>query len=211
MAYNEDIKVEAIRLRTVELLGLQALADKLCISKGIASKWLTDYPLSLEILAIKKKSRVPKKYPEYTSVAKETPSFTLSNPNHIGTLGELKVMFIAAAKGYTISTPKGHAQRYDFILDIENKLFRVQVKTVQSDGITVFLKSSSKTKKGLKYTNYTIKDIDCLVVYDITTDRCAWINASELGETGLSMTSFRYVPTHKNNKNIRLFSDYEWK
>jgi hypothetical protein len=66
-------------------------------------------------------------------------------------------------------------------------------------------------KLGGKFVNvpYTSGDIDCIVVYDITTSRFAWIPASILG-TGKHNIFLRYIPTANNQKaGIMFFSDYE--
>lgn len=48
--HDPKVKLEAIRLRVEMHLGLQAIADSLGISKGTASLWLKDHPLSQELV-----------------------------------------------------------------------------------------------------------------------------------------------------------------
>lgn len=70
---KEKLKKEAIRLRVEEKLSLKTIAECLKISKGTASVWLRDYPLSEEIKKERRKkwveSEAGKKF--YTSLAKK--------------------------------------------------------------------------------------------------------------------------------------------
>ena len=56
--------------------------------------------------------------------------------------------------------------------------------------------------------HYTAKTIDWLAVYDVTTDRCYYLSASELG-TGMSQMHLRLCEPRNNQRaGIRFASDY---
>jgi hypothetical protein len=56
------------------------------------------------------------------------------NSNLQGNIGEASVMLEAIKRGYAVSVPHGHSTRYDLIIDKCGRLYRVQVKTIKSDG-----------------------------------------------------------------------------
>jgi hypothetical protein len=58
------------------------------------------------------------------------------------------------------------------------------------------------------YKYYTAEIVEWLAVYDVTTDRCYYVPASELG-TGMSMLSLRLTETRNNQRiGVRFASDY---
>jgi hypothetical protein len=123
-------------------------------------------------------------------------------------------MMVAAdlmRRGYKIAFPYGEDWDYDLIVCRDEKLERVQVKYTCSDGvvITVRSRSASLTNGKVKaYKYYTAEMIEWLAVYDVTTDRCYYLPASELG-TGMSMLSLRLRQTRNNQRiGVRFASDY---
>lgn len=126
-----------------------------------------------------------------------------------GNIGEARILFEATKRGYVVCVPLGHCSRYDLIVDIDGELNKVQVKTTTSDGDTVKVRARSAGKKDgdVIAKKYTSKEIDWLIIYDTTTDRCAFIPASELGDGRYELT-LRYTKT-RQEKNVRWFSQYE--
>jgi hypothetical protein len=130
------------------------------------------------------------------------------------TKGDLAEMMVAAdlmRRGYKIAFPYGEDWDYDLIVCRDEKLERVQVKYTCSDGVVILVhsRSASLTNGKVKaYKYYTAQTIDWLAVYDVTTDRCYYLPASELG-TGMSMLSLRLRDTRNNQRiGIRFASDY---
>ena len=131
--------------------------------------------------------------------------------HEVGGIGEARVLFEAVKRGYTVSIPHGHDSRYDMIVDMHGELNRVQVKTTNSDGKVVSLRAGTigRLNGNVISKRYTAAQIDWLVVYDITTDRCAFVPASELG-TGMYELRLRFEPTkNSQSRNVRWFKDYE--
>jgi PD-(D/E)XK nuclease superfamily protein len=93
----------------------------------------------------------------------------------------------------------------------DEKLERVQVKYTCSDGIVILVRSRSASLTNGKvkaYKYYTADTIDWLAVYDVTTDCCYYLPASELG-TGMSMLSLRLRGTRNNQRiGVRSARDY---
>jgi hypothetical protein len=135
----------------------------------------------------------------------------MKTTHEIGNIGEARVIFEAAKRGYTVCIPQGHDARYDLVVDIDGKLCKVQVKTTKSDGhvVKVNTRSVGKLDGEIIAKKYTEQEVDWIVVYDITTDKCAFVPASLLG-TGRYALALRITPSSNNqNKFIRWFSDYE--
>lgn len=131
------------------------------------------------------------------------------NTHDSGNIGEIKVMLEAARRGYIVSVPHGHNSRYDLIIDRRNVLLRVQVKTVQSDGLVVKMlgRSVGKLDGNLITKTYTADEIDAIAVYDITTDMLAFVPIMLM--TSLHEFTLRIAPTANNQKaGINWFSDY---
>jgi hypothetical protein len=123
-------------------------------------------------------------------------------------------MMVAAdlmRRGYQIALPYGEDWDYDLIVCREEKLERVQVKYACSNGEVIPVKcySHSLTNGKIRQTkHYTAKTIDWLAVYDVMTDRCYYLSASELG-TGMSMLHLRLCQPRNNQRvGIRFASDY---
>ena len=129
-----------------------------------------------------------------------------------GDLAELKVATDLRARGYRIAIPYGEDWNFDLILcRRDDRLERVQVKYVRSDGCVILVRprSSSITNgkvKAIKY--YTAATIDWLAVWDAATDRCLYVPAAELG-AGMNHLTLRLRPSRNNQiRGIRMAEHY---
>jgi hypothetical protein len=113
-----------------------------------------------------------------------------------GDLAELMVAGDLLRRGHKIAIPYGEDCDFDLVLVRGDRLERVQVKYVESDGsvIPVRCRSHSLTNGRIRRTKqYTAATIDLLAVYDITSERCYYIPATELG-AGRSVLHLRLKP-----------------
>jgi hypothetical protein len=114
-------------------------------------------------------------------------------------------------RGYKIAIPYGEDWDFDLIVCRNDHLERVQCKYTESTGtfISVRCSSHSLTNGKVRATKrYTAATIDWLAVYDVTTDRCYYVPASELGE-GRRLMHLRITPPRNNQrKRVRLARDY---
>lgn len=69
--------------------------------------------------------------------------------------------YVAMSKGFTVSAPRSNMAQYDRIIDVNNKLFRVQIKGRKSNDTQVLV--NPKRKQGT--TEYKDNDYDVLAVY----------------------------------------------
>lgn len=114
-----------------------------------------------------------------------------------GDLAELMVAADLRRRGFKIAIPFGEDCDFDLVLIREDRLERVQVKYVQSDGVVIKVKcfSHSLTNGKVRKTKrYTSESIDLLAVYDEQTSCCYYVPAEEPGR-GRSTLHLRLMPT----------------
>jgi hypothetical protein len=124
-----------------------------------------------------------------------------------GDRAEIEVARDLIRRGYRIAIPYGEDWDFDLVFSRPGnvELERVQVKYTASNGefIEVRCSSHSLTNGRVRRTKrYTAETIDWMAVYDLTTDRCYYVHAQELG-TGKSQLILRLVPP-KNNQSLRI-------
>lgn len=91
----------------------------------------------------------------------------LHETSRIGLTTELQCQLFFTNLGFNVSVPLGHDCRYDFILDIGNKLLKIQVKTATVDetGIHFSVKSSHMSSSGFVSHSYSSEEIDLFATY----------------------------------------------
>ena len=128
-----------------------------------------------------------------------------SDTKRKGLITELQCQTYLSQLGYTISVPLGENCRYDFILDVEGKLFKVQVKTCKIDknGIKIPCHSTHKNSKKTSCEYYDKFEIDFFATY--YNDKCYLIDVQEC----LSQKTLSFEPNSKNGCYISYIIDYE--
>jgi len=81
-----------------------------------------------------------------------------------GELGELAFAHKAASLGFGVATPHGDNERYDFIVDSGERLWRVQVKTICQVHGRLYQTSVSHGH-GVNTKPYNAREIDFVVAY----------------------------------------------
>ena len=109
-------------------------------------------------------------------------------------------------KNIPISIPFGDNQRYDYIIDVNGNLYKIQVKTASyKNGSISFSTSSSSIHRGGKRKNYK-GQVDYFAVYSYETNEVYLLEVDELGNREAKL---RLEPTKNNQKiNIRYAKDY---
>lgn len=84
-----------------------------------------------------------------------------------GLTTELKSQAYFTQLGYNVSVPLGEDCKYDFILDLNSKLLRIQVKTCKEEktGFSFSCQTSYLLSSRSVWTPYTKKDIDLFCTY----------------------------------------------
>jgi hypothetical protein len=130
------------------------------------------------------------------------------NTKDIGNIGSGSLIFKCARLGLVLSEPIGDNSPYDFILDKNKRLLKVQVKTItkfENDSsvftLTMTYKTSSKNTKN----NYTTDDVDLFYLYNAAIDEGYLVKSkdicNDLGKVQESIT-FRHEDgiLYKNSK-----------
>ena len=97
------------------------------------------------------------------------------NPKRIGNLTELQCITRLYELGYSISIPYGDSEKYDFILEVNGKLYKIQCKHAtihknEEDEIdyisidTTWQTGYTKNKR-MEYHSYSKNEIDYFVTY----------------------------------------------
>lgn len=106
--------------------------------------------------------------------------------------------------GILISKPLVQSSRYDFIADINNKLYKIQVKTgtFKENSYLEFATSTSHTNtQGTKNISYTADDVDFFAT--IYENQCYLIPYNLCGKRAQRL---RFVPTKNNQTRGILFA-----
>lgn len=124
-----------------------------------------------------------------------------------GTLTELQCQKDFIQKGILISQPIVQDSKYDFIIDFNNWLYRIQCKSssISEDNNFITLKTKSTNIRTMKDTYYTKKDIDFFYTHYNGVSYLIPVEEAGRGETRL-----RFVSNQPNNPNIRWAKDYEF-
>lgn len=125
----------------------------------------------------------------------------------LGAQTELECITYLHGLGYDISIPWGDNARYDFVLDVSHKLYKIQCKTSskQEDGVYKFkCESTYINAAGNRKANYTEEDVDFFSTF--IEGKCYLI---PLSETGRKEKVMRFVkPKNNQTKGITFAQDY---
>lgn len=102
------------------------------------------------------------------------------NSKQIGNITEVEVMLAFIKQGFNVLSPYGDCERYDFVVEINNKFYKIQVKTSRlEDGKISFNTASTHYLNGkCIHDVYTKKEIDYFAtsyenqVYLIPVEEC---------------------------------------
>ena len=124
-----------------------------------------------------------------------------------GEITEQQVAIEFLKLGYLVSKPLVQSSRYDFIADINHKLYKIQVKTgtLKEDSYIEFATSTSHTNtKGTLNLTYSADDVDYFAtMYD---GQCYLIPQEICGKRNQRL---RLVPTKNGQtKGITFAKDY---
>lgn len=120
----------------------------------------------------------------------------------------LKLWFLQ--QGYSVSVPIGDDDRYDFIVDFDGKLIKMQSKTgnlTRTEGCLNFATASIKyNSTGSHRTKYSEKEIDYFCTIHPETSQVYIVPVSQCGNE----CNLRLIPP-KNNcyANVKMAYNYE--
>ena len=127
-----------------------------------------------------------------------------------GNITEIQCALAFMQQGYKVSFPYGEDCKYDMIVDVEQRLYRVQCKTASAlpnpeDGFKFSTRSVVITTHGAKASSYNEEQIDYFAtVYE---GKCYIVPVKDCGNNEKTLR-FHY-PSNGQRKNITLAVDYE--
>ena len=123
--------------------------------------------------------------------------------NQFGCLGEYKFALECMSRGYDVSMPLRHTSPYDLVVDVDSKLYKIQVKSHsgkdEGNRSTVRFKITQKVKNKA----YLKSDVDYFALYSVHFDGFFIIHYSIIGD----MT---YVRASEDNKYGIYLNDYSF-
>ena len=125
-----------------------------------------------------------------------------------GLTTELQCQLFFTSLGYNISIPLGEDCKYDLIVDIENELYKIQVKTCheEENGIEFSTKSSYLTSKGTVSKGYSEKNIDFFATF--YQNECYLIPVEQCGSSSKKLlfeqkTGIAFIEDYKAKSIIQ--------
>ena len=127
------------------------------------------------------------------------------NSNIKGSITELQCILAFMSLGYQVSLPYGGQARYDFLVDINNRFIRVQVKTCRYDsGCIIFeCRNSHYIQGSHTHTKYNADEIDYFATY--WNNNCYLVPINECGNS----KRLRLESPKINYPNMHFAKEYE--
>ena len=130
--------------------------------------------------------------------------------NQKGAIAEAAITKAAVANGLVVSRPVQDAA-YDLILDLENRLLRVQCKwaVLTGDVVTIRCRRCRRGPNGFIHRGYDHGEIDAIAAYCLELDAC-YLLPLELSVRRAAV-SLRLAPPQNNQKRkIHWAEEYEF-
>lgn len=133
----------------------------------------------------------------------------MMNSKMIGNLTEINCLKAFTELGYGVSIPFGDCLRYDLIVDIKGKLYKIQCKTANinhiEEGFITFRCDNTTTKNGtIVHNSYTEKEIDYFATY--YNNKCYLVPVGECSRE----KKLRFTPPKNGQiKGISFAEEYE--
>lgn len=125
----------------------------------------------------------------------------------LGAQTELQCLTYLHGLGYDISIPWGDNARYDFVLDVNHKLYKIQCKTShkEEEGVYRFnCRSTYVNSQGNRSASYAAEDVDFFCTF---IEGCCYL--IPLSETSKREKVMRFVkPKNNQTKGITFAQAY---
>lgn len=130
------------------------------------------------------------------------------NSKHKGNITEIETILSFMKLGYNVLIPYGDCERYDYVVDINGRLIKIQTKTSRSinngESFSFSCRSSNKKDGKIIHRKYTCEEIDYFAT--MFNENCYLIPTKECGTDKI----IRVLPTKNGQtKRISWAEDYE--
>lgn len=135
-----------------------------------------------------------------------------------GLVTELQCQLYFTKMGYNVSVPLGEDCRYDFIIDVDSILIRVQVKTCKIDKNRILIptRSSRSNTKENKTIKYDKEEIDYFatfyndVCYLIPVEQCSSTKSLYFDENVAKTFNGSYIYNYAAEKQLEKIKNGEF-
>jgi len=130
------------------------------------------------------------------------------HPTLQGTLGVQAVIKDLLGRGYDVFSEVGNSARFDLVLSLDHKLFRVQVKSTYSkNGVaSLSIRSHGKTKTW----RYSADEIDLFALYVIDLDKIVYIRSKDACRSTCEYSVRFCIPKNGQKSSIHLAEDFNF-
>ena len=137
--------------------------------------------------------------------------FDYQNTRRIGDVGEAYAIAKFTQAGFIVSKPLSENSPYDFIVDYNHKLTKIQVKTTEKVKNGKDMEFELSRTNGFKCINkiYTPEEIDFYFLYCIENGWCGLINVSEVTKSGAVNIHMDFAKSCQQYK-YKMHYDYEF-
>ncbi len=136
----------------------------------------------------------------------------MENPNHKGNVAELAIAAEAARRGLSVLKPLTEHERFDLVLGIGGRLFRVQCKwaSLRGEVVKVHLGSSYHSPtRGYVRTTYGADEVDAIAAYCHDLGKCYLLAIADFA--GMNAVHLRLGPARNNQRaSLHWAADYEF-
>lgn len=196
--HPKETKIEAVRLRVQEHLGLDSIADRTGVAASTLSRWLKNHPLDpsevwdrMRINGRASTGRL-RKNRGIESPLHQTVRARNLNSVQVAKVAEAAVMVRMLAQGFNVFGSVFDGDRTDWLVEVPatGKVWKIQVKTAsRSDGKghglpNVEIRHGASSKRGGQ--RYEKGDFDFIVGFNLFTDTAyvwAWDEIEHLKTT----------------------------
>ncbi len=133
--------------------------------------------------------------------------------NEKGNVAELAIATEAARLGLTVLSPMTEHERYDLVLGIAGRLYRVQCKWGSCNGETIQVSLTSSyhsPTRGYVTRTYRTDEVDLVAIYCESTGKCYLVSIELVA--GLGLLTLRLAPARNNQRAaLNWAADYEFR
>ena len=131
----------------------------------------------------------------------------------VGDVGEAHAIYEFTRLGIPVSKPVNNSMVYDLIIDVENVLYKIQVKTtsgfVPDTNTMVFdlTKLDVRSNMNIHYS-YTQDEVDFFYLYCIEENISMLLSVKDAPKTTVSFRKLKDAPLNGQRKGVRFVEDY---
>lgn len=133
------------------------------------------------------------------------------HPKERGHQSEAAVLHELVKRGVTVLEPFGDNERYDFVINIEGKFYRLQIKTarIENGRLQFETRSTGTLTRSIEKETYA-GDVDAFIVYSPDIERTFAVEIADAPATSMSL---RLKEPKKSSPNINWAENHsldEW-